>query len=141
MQNIRLLNARQRALIRTRCIGLFCRLEFLCAARIAAEVKRIGIERLKQLYAGHPALTTAQERELKAQNGWAWKEPERPVFDDDYEEAEGSEGAGAGAGAGAGTGTGTDADADADAGGLDTGADASAGGASAAASGAASGTV
>jgi hypothetical protein len=41
---------------------------------------------------GHPSKTvnvTAEERDLKAQNEWAWKDPERPVVNDDDDESEG----------------------------------------------------
>ncbi len=70
------------------------RLEFLGCARIAADVKKIGSEKLKALYSDSPPLTTAEERDLKAQNEWAWKDPERPVVNDDDEEAAAAAGGG-----------------------------------------------
>ena len=72
-------------------------LVFLGCARIAMAIKRIGIDKLKSLAADYPALTTAQERDLKAQNEWAWKEPERPVTDDSDSSPDTSSGAGDGA--------------------------------------------
>ena len=55
-------------------------------ARACADVKKIGAEKFKSLFVERPPLTAAEERELKAQNEWAWKEPEKAVVDDDDED-------------------------------------------------------
>lgn len=50
-------------------------------------VKSIGVERLKWLYKDVKELTTPEERQLKEQNEWAWKEPDQDVTNDDEAEA------------------------------------------------------
>ena len=70
------------------------RLTFLGCARIAADVKKLGVAKLKEIYSDSPALTTAEERDLKSQNEWAWKEAEKPVENDDDDDAAATAGAG-----------------------------------------------
>jgi hypothetical protein len=53
----------------------------LFAARLAVDLQRGGIEKIRAAAAAKVPLTTAQERELKEQNDWAWKEPETDIVD------------------------------------------------------------
>ena len=81
--------------LRLLCVGTrVTRLTFLGCARIAADVKKLGVAKLKEIYSDSPALTTAEERDLKSQNEWAWKEAEKPVENDDDDDAAATAGAG-----------------------------------------------
>mmetsp|Transcript_14929 Transcript_14929/g.20235 ORF Transcript_14929/g.20235 Transcript_14929/m.20235 type:complete len:193 (+) Transcript_14929:47-625(+) len=65
-------------------------LKALLCARIAAEIKEVGIEKFLAHYKITEELPEQAEANLKNKNDWAWKNPDAPVTDDAT--AEGGEG-------------------------------------------------
>ncbi len=81
------------------------RLEFLGCARIASAVLKVGAARIKGVFSEIPQLTPEEERLLKEQNPFGWKQETKPVVDEDRMdgvESDGTDSAAGGAGAGAG---------------------------------------
>lgn len=94
------------------------RLKHLGCARIAAEIKDVGIDEIKKHFKDYTPLTPEEVKEMKLANEWAWRYEDEDVvaegFDDDTGNAPADDSSGAGggeeprtgAGAGAGAGAG-----------------------------------
>lgn len=62
-------------------------LEFLGCARIASAVLSVGASRIKGVFPEIPQLTPEEERQLKEQNPFGWKQATKPIYVDEETQA------------------------------------------------------